>query len=119
MSVPNLDSVFVDVDALAWQPTPHPGVMIKTLWQDENGDAYTALFRIEPGARLPEHRHTGVEQTYVLEGSLVDEQGECTAGNFVWRRPGSIHTAHSPNGCVALGIFQRPNEFLVSHEQDD
>ena len=72
----------------------------------------TALFRWQPGAVLPFHEHVEVEQTFVLEGSLADEQGECTAGNFVWRQAGSIHTAHSPHGCLAIGVFQQPNEFL-------
>ena len=48
----------------------------------------------------------------MLEGSLVDEDGTCTAGNFVWRRAGSVHSAWSPEGCLVLGIFEAPNEFL-------
>ncbi len=105
-------SVYVDVSTLEWQPTPFPGICMKLLWQDEASGAFTALFKTEPGARLPLHRHQGVEQTFVLEGSLVDDEGACTAGNFVWRRPGSIHSAYSPNGCLALGTFTSPNEFL-------
>ena len=105
-------SVFVDVEKLDWQPTQFPGVMMKPLWQDETGDAFTALFRLEPGARLPRHRHAAVEQTFVLEGSLVDDEGTCTAGNFVWRRSGSVHEAHSPDGCLSIGVFQKSNEFL-------
>ena len=101
-------------DALQWQPTDFPGVTIKVLWRD--GEAFTALFRMEPGARLPLHRHLGFEQTYVLQGSLVDDEGVCTAGNFVWRYPGSVHSAHSPDGCLSIGIFQTPNEFLDEGE---
>ena len=85
---------------------------MKSLWKDEDSQAFTALFRMEPGVVLPKHRHLGVEQTFVLEGSLVDDQGECKAGNFVWRKSGSVHTAHSPDGCLAIGIFCAPNEFL-------
>ena len=107
-----LGSEYIDVEKLDWQPTMFPGVMIKILWKQEDGDAYTGLFQLAPGARLPMHRHTGVEQTFVLKGTLVDEDGECTAGNFVWRRPGSVHAAHSPDGCLTLGIFHSPNEFL-------
>ena len=109
-------SQYIDVKKLDWQPTQVPGVMIKPLWRDEGGEAYTALFRLDPGARLPQHRHPRVEQTFVLEGSLVDAEGTCTAGNFVWRRPGSVHAAHSPDGCIALGIFQSPNEFLENEK---
>ena len=105
-------SVYLEVEKLEWKPTRFPGVTSKMLWQDEAGEAYTALMRLLPGARLPRHRHTAVEQTYVLEGSLVDEEGVCTAGNFVWRFLGSVHSAHSPEGCLVLAIFQKPNEFL-------
>ncbi len=106
------NSEYIDVAALPWQAADFPGVTIKVLWRGATGDAFTALFRMQPGARLPRHRHMGVEQTYVLEGSLVDDEGVCTAGNFVWRHPGSVHSAHSPDGCLAIGIFQKPNEFL-------
>lgn len=105
-------SIYVDVAQLEWQPTPFPGIEIKLLWSCAETEAHTALFRVAPGARLPRHRHVGVEQTFVLEGSLVDEHGACTSGNFVWRKPDSIHTAHSPDGCLAIGIFQTSNEFL-------
>lgn len=112
MSLPDAGSVYVDVESMDWQPTRFPGIRIRILWQDETTGAYTAMFQVDPGARLPKHRHVGVEQTYVLEGSLVDDEGVCTAGNFVWRHPQSVHSAHSPDGCLAIGIFQQPNEFL-------
>lgn len=105
-------SHYLDVDHIPWTPTQFPGVEIKMLWQAPGGDAFTALFRMAPGARLPRHRHVGIEQTFVLEGSLVDEEGACTAGNYVWREPGSVHSAHSPDGCLSIGIFQQANEFL-------
>jgi anti-sigma factor ChrR (cupin superfamily) len=54
----------------------------------------------------------GLEQSYVLQGTLVDDDGACIAGNFVWRRPGSVHKAWSPDGCIVLGIFDTPNQFL-------
>ena len=112
-------SVFVDVENLPWQPTRFAGIQVKMLWQQQDGDGYTALYKAEPGAELPLHRHTGVEQTFVLEGSLADDDGECTAGNFVWRRPGSVHRAHTPRGCLAIGIFQSPNEFLEAPADGD
>ena len=95
-------SVYLDVSTIAWEPTPHPGVERKTV-----------LLRMAPGAQLPDHRHVGVEQSFVLEGALADEEGTCTAGNFVWRRPGSVHRAWSPDGCLLLAIFEAPNEFLA------
>ena len=64
MSDPN--SLFVDVDALDWQATDFPGISMKELWRSDDGLSFTALFRFEPGARLPQHRHEGLEQTFVL-----------------------------------------------------
>ena len=104
-------STYLDVSKIEWEPTPWPGIWNKVLYEDASGRR-TVLTRMEPGARLPRHRHVGLEQSFVLEGSLVDEDGACTAGNFVWRRAGSIHSAWSPDGCVGLGIFETPNEFL-------
>ena len=48
------------------------------------------------------------EQTLVLEGSLVDDEGECTAGNFVIRAKGSRHAPTAPNGCTMLVFFLKP-----------
>jgi anti-sigma factor ChrR (cupin superfamily) len=105
-------STYLDVSKMEWAPTPYPGVEVKILYADSTG-RQTTLTRLTPGARLPEHRHQGVEQSYVLEGTLVDDDGACTAGNFVHRRSGSVHHAWSPDGCIVLGIFDAPNEFLA------
>ena len=107
-----LASCYVDVDELPWQESKFPGIKIKVLMEDKDAGLITALFRCEPGARLPLHEHTAIEQTYVLEGSLVDDEGEATAGNYVWRPAGSRHSAHSPNGMLAISFFLSPNRFL-------
>lgn len=104
-------STYLDVSRIPWEATPYPGVEVKVLYLEPSGRR-TTLTRLAPGARLPAHRYVGLEQSFVLEGTLVDDDGACTAGNFVWRRPGSVHTAWSPDGCLVLGIFDAPNEFL-------
>lgn len=105
-------STYLDVSKIDWEATKYPGVSTKTLYRDAAG-RQTTLTRMAPGARLPKHRHVGIEQSFVLEGTLVDGDGPCTAGNFVWRRAGSVHEAWSPDGCVVLGVFEAPNEFLA------
>jgi hypothetical protein len=54
--------------------------------------------------------------TYVLEGSLEDEEGVCTAGNFVWRPTGNTHEARAPNGALLLGVFMSPNHFAAGQK---
>ena len=70
------------------------------------------LFKMEPGAEIPDHEHVLIEQTYVLEGSLVDDEGACTAGNFVIRAKGSRHSPVAPNGCTMLVFFLKPTAGL-------
>lgn len=107
-----LDSRYVDVAALPWVATRFPGIEMKMLLHDADSGLQTLLMRMAPGAELPDHEHVRVEQTYVLEGSLVDEQGAATAGNYVWRPAGSRHTAHAPDGALLLGMFLKPNRFF-------
>lgn len=107
-----LASRFVDVDTLPWKPTPCDGIEMKVLMEDPDSGLMTAMFRWEPGARLTFHEHVELEQTFVLEGSLVDDEGEVTAGNYVWRPAGSRHEAWAPDGALILAMFLKPNVFL-------
>ena len=111
--LPPTVSRLVPVDDLPWHPTPFPGIEQKILLKDEKRGLIPALVRMAPGARLPLHEHADVEQTYVLEGSIVDDDGEVTAGNYVWRPPGHRHVARAPNGALVLAFFLRPNKFLA------
>ena len=108
----DLASRYVDPETLPWRPTDYPGVEIKVLMQDEQTGLLTALFRWAPGSELPLHEHVEIEQTYVLEGSLEDDEGVATAGQFVWRPAQSRHVARSPNGALILAFFLKPNRFL-------
>jgi anti-sigma factor ChrR (cupin superfamily) len=108
-----LASRYVEVESLPWKPTPCPGIYMKILLEDSETGLLTALFRWEPGAELALHEHVEVEQTFVLEGSLVDDEGEVRAGNYVWRPKGNRHTASSPNGALVLSMFLKPNKFLT------
>ena len=107
-----LASRFVKVAALPWEKTRHPGVETKALVADPQSGLLTVLTRMAPGARLPDHEHVRIEQTYVLEGALHCDEGVCQPGDFVWRPAGSRHEAWAgPGGCLALAMFQMPNRF--------
>src|SRR5688572_13343480 len=108
-----LASRYINVSDLPWKPTGHPGIDMKVLLEDKESGLLTALFRWQPGSELSLHEHVEVEQTFVLEGSLVDDEGEVTAGNYVWRPKGNRHIAKSPNGALVLSIFLKPNICLT------
>lgn len=107
-----LESRYVDLASLPWKPTPTPGIDMKILLQDQDTGLLTALFRWAPGTTLPLHEHVEIEQTFILEGSIVDDEGIATAGNFVWRPRGNRHLARSPDGALVISFFLRPNKFL-------
>jgi len=107
-----LESRYVDVARIDWKPTPTPGIDMKVLMQDEASGLLTALFRWAPGTELPLHEHVEIEQTYVLSGSIVDDEGEVREGDYVWRPRGNRHLARSPRGALVLSFFLKPNRFL-------
>jgi anti-sigma factor ChrR (cupin superfamily) len=101
---------------MEWQKTRFPGCEVKTLLFDAQTGLVTALMRFAPGAVLPDHEHVKIEQTYVIEGRLVDKEGpaaglEVHPGEFVWREAGSRHVAYTPDGGLMLAMFQIPNRF--------
>lgn len=99
---------YVEMDAIPWSPSRFSRSQQKVLYADEASGRSTVLYRMEPGSVIPYHEHAGLEQTYVLKGKLVDHLGECTAGNFVWRAPGSRHSAHAPEGAEFIVFFMKP-----------
>jgi anti-sigma factor ChrR (cupin superfamily) len=106
-----LASRFITTDEVPWVEST-PGNKMKVIYHDPATGLLTILSRLEPGCGIPAHVHEDLEQTYVIEGSLVDDEGECTAGNFVIRPKGSRHSPTAPNGCTMLVFFLKPTEGL-------
>ena len=106
---------YLDVPNMPWEPTKFPGIKIKVLYTDGTGIT-TALFKLDPGAVVPLHEHTALEQTYLIEGSLEDHEGKCGPGQFVWRPAGNQHEAVAPKGAVLLGFFLKPNRFAYGEK---
>jgi anti-sigma factor ChrR (cupin superfamily) len=107
-------SIYVDPAQMAWQPSQFEKIQMKVLYRDDAAGEMTVLLKWEPGAVLPFHKHPEIEQSFVLEGSFYDHDGICKAGQFVWRRPGSLHETRSDEGCLLLAVYRKPNIFFNS-----
>lgn len=63
-------------DVAAWAPGPMPGI---ELIHFDHGPgclaADTGVVRFPPGVVIPRHRHLSHEITYVLSGTMIDEDG--------------------------------------------
>jgi anti-sigma factor ChrR (cupin superfamily) len=101
--------LFVDVSTLPWTER-RSGVFWKMLWEDPDGLHKAILMRYEPGATIPRHRHVGDEQIFVLQGSVSDDTGTCTAGNYARRPPGCVHSVRSETGALVLAITSGPTD---------
>jgi quercetin dioxygenase-like cupin family protein len=96
---------------------PNPGVSWLPLDFDEVRGEGLYLVRFAPGASSLPHEHVFGEAFIVLEGVLVDSDGqEMRAGEFVRYTPGSRHFSTSPEGCL-LGVYLRGrNRRLAANE---
>ncbi|MEO1552754.1 MAG: cupin domain-containing protein [Pseudomonadota bacterium] len=70
------------------------------------------LMRLDPGQAAPEHSHSALEATVVLEGQFEDGHGVYKRGDLVLGRPGIRHrpAAHGNVMCICF-VAQEPLPF--------
>jgi anti-sigma factor ChrR (cupin superfamily) len=79
----------------------------KISYDKENGGSGTYVLKMEPGAKSLFHEHTGFEEFLVLEGELIDPDGQIfKPGELITFQPGSKHSSYTKNGCLLL-VFMR------------
>ncbi len=72
-------------------PTPMPGITFRLLSLDEERNRVTCLLRLEPGAKLPEHSHSGFEECLLLEGTMFVGITRMNVGDFQRAEADSDH----------------------------
>jgi quercetin dioxygenase-like cupin family protein len=65
-----------------WFETGLPGIRGRVLAVDRQRSVVTMIFRVEPGAVSPAHRHHGPEECFILSGSVMFEGRVLRAGDF-------------------------------------
>ncbi|MCX5495691.1 ChrR family anti-sigma-E factor [Kaistia dalseonensis] len=58
------------------------GTRVRSVGVPRDGDCRVILFKIDPGRKMPQHSHAGVELTCVVSGSYSDEAGRFGPGDF-------------------------------------
>ena len=105
-SVPNCLRKFIKTsfDELKWKNLTSKA-RIAELCHD-NGSK-VALLRIDAGAKMAHHSHTGEEITVVLKGSFSDEDGIYNKGDFIVRESKDHHTpiASRDSECICLIVL--------------
>ena len=74
----------------------------------------TVLVRMEPGARLPRHRHTRIEELFLLSGDLHLHDRVMHAGDYCRADLGSIHdSSYTEDGDMFLLMASPENQILA------
>ena len=90
-----------------------PGVMAKLLSFDPISGRTTTVLRFAPGTSYAPHRHTAVEELYVLEGGCRIAGREMGVGDYHRAETGTVHHDTSTDeGCLLLVTSSPQNEML-------
>ena len=81
-----------------------PGTRLRSVGVPKDGDCRVLLFKIDPGRRMPQHSHNGVELTCVLSGSYHDDAGRFGPGDFEEADEATDHQpiVDSDGPCICL-----------------
>lgn len=90
-----------------------PGVTAKILSFDPVSRRITTLLRFAPGTSYAPHRHTEVEELYVLQGGCSIAGHAMTVGDYHRAEAGTEHyDTSTDDGCLLLVISSPQNEIL-------
>jgi len=96
------------IDALGWLPVMRG--MREYPLPEFAGRSSVRLLAIEPGRRMPQHTHEGLELTLVLQGSFSDATGRYVRGDVATADSSVNHQPHAGDGelCLCLAVEDAP-----------
>ncbi|WP_441245308.1 cupin domain-containing protein [Kitasatospora sp. McL0602] len=101
------------LESIGWDHWVQPGragTDIHEIYTTDGHQMATAqLIRFGAGAHGDLHEHLGYELMFVLQGELVNDNGDrYRVGDLVIEEPGSVHQMTTETGCTLLGIREAP-----------
>ena len=96
-----------------WMPAALPGLDFKILNRDDARGYTTRLLRFAPGSTYPSHRHGGVEEVFIVAGSVSLNGVMLHAGDYCRSEPGTLETAaFSEEGGMAIIVSSDADQFV-------
>lgn len=95
-----------------FRPSPTPGVAFKLLHRDKARKVVTCLLRLDAGAYLPSHSHSGAEECLVLEGSILVGHTRMRAGDYQRAESDSEHVEQWTDTGALLYLTTHESLFL-------
>ena len=85
------------IPKLSWHPISY----------DKKSGQGSYILKFKPGGKSKKHKHLGLEEFLVINGSLIDSDNtKFNSGDFVTFKAGSSHFSISKKGCLLL-VFTR------------
>ena len=106
----------IDLEAIPFKPTTHPGVSIHFYRSDRATGHAAVVIRMEPGASYPAHRHDGPEELLVLQGGFRDAGGVYRAGDYARFETGSAHHPVALEDGPACVFFAIAHAGISAHD---
>jgi putative transcriptional regulator len=110
LPAPLCDYVGGGLDAIKWRPV---GMGVKQAVLKTSGEATARLLFIPAGAAMPDHSHSGMELTMVLQGAFTDDDGRFARGDIEIAHEDLHHTpiADVSEDCICLTVTDAPLRF--------
>ena len=91
----------------------HIGMGVKQSILETSDDATARLLYIPPGTAVPDHSHSGIELTLVLQGAFADEDDYFAAGDIEVADGDVKHAPVAAEGmpCICLAVTEAPLKF--------
>ena len=76
------------------------------LSKDEKLEDEVFIVQFEPESFSSLHKHKGYEESYVIDGELIDDDGKVfKKGDYIKFEKGTKHSSYSKTGCTLLVIL--------------
>lgn len=110
LPAPLVDAVDGGLDTVQWRPV---GGGVRQAILNTSEKASARLLRIPAGAAVPDHGHSGLELTLVLQGAFHDEDARFTRGDVEIATAETEHTPIAEAGadCICLAATDAPLKF--------
>ncbi len=99
---------------MTWEPAPLPGIFSKLLFNDPKRCYTTQIVRMDAGATYPSHRHSQVEELYLLEGDLFVEGQKMGPGDYCRGEPDSVHGEVSTEAGALFLVLSSPQDEILA-----
>jgi len=108
--MPLADYIGDRFEDIKWKPI---GMGVKQSILETSDDATARLLYIPPGTAVPDHSHSGIELTLVLQGAFEDEDDYFAAGDIEVADGDVKHAPVAAEGmpCICLAVTEAPLKF--------